>query len=557
MDFYSFNMRAYVCFVFFINYLFTYDSIFLGCHLSDLLNFERESLVNSIIDCLFSLRLIDAPIMTSSKVVPESNSSIVTLNSFKSTIPSDIAKKNVLLICNCFRILGQCAVMLQGDFDSILSRVLCCTLEKAGDSNVMVSTYAVLALGQMSKAMKFESIPKLIENSVPFFWFPLSQKLKRLTDFPSSPQILRVVLKYCGGEVKIFVQELIEDVLDSLDAFHSDCALPLLIVILSFVETIDSVDRALLHTSAKQKSNSIISLGEETGAILYYLQKIDKECADLEKELDDQSTNDNFDSAKEGFRNYFRETEEASCMVERNIDLPQEEGKDEVPNTITLFVQILEKCSYLLFVKDRKVQLTIFSIILNCCRVLEQWENQKLPCYHKIWKPLVLRLKDQDFVVFLKSLEICLLMIKTSGDFLKPRFVKELLPPLLSFLESQSSSNITDRKSNGKYNLTPNYKAQKGILSTLPELFDILQLDVPEANDILDAIIPYLDENKAVEFNRLALKVVKIIATYHPNLVWLTLSSCRGFVRIDVPSSSPLTSVQVSVRSLQIITPCL
>lgn len=470
----------------------------------------------------------------------KTSSELVPLNNNVPTISVEMTKKNIILVTNAIRLVGTCASFIEEKFTMFLNRVLFDLLEKAGAPYVLVAHAAQEALKKVAVACGYELVSELIEKSVPYFWFTLSQKLKRLPEFPSSPQVLRFVLQSQRGEVKTFIEELVEDALHSLDSFHGHSTDSVLTMLLNFVEAVGA--ERTKENSAQQLAESNV----ESKSLCEFLADVHRSHEELENEI--KEVEPDTLSAKEGFQKHWEEKNSSSIDNEKENDV--QEKTPNIPKQINLVVQILEKCSYLLFIKNRKTQLIILEIVKRCCSVLREWEDQKLPCFHKIWKPLALRLKDKDFVVILKALETCVFMVIQSENFLRKRFLQEVYPSLLHFLGSQSSASLNRNSKDSFYPTSIAFKTQRNVLENIPELTRSLNFDVMECGELLDAIIPYLDNRQPEILQHLALEVLSTVKDLHPDLVWISLASLKGSFRITSPSHL-LPHVVVSICGLR------
>ncbi|RXG53261.1 Anoctamin-10 [Armadillidium vulgare] len=498
---------------------------------------EKENIISSILDMISNFILLETPFNTR---FIESNEdagvAIVPLSSSSNTSVSvEVSKRNIILVSNTLNLISVCSLFLKKDFEVFLNRILCPVLEKAGENNLLISYSARNCLENIATSCGFESVSTLVEKSVHLFWYDLSQKLKKLPDYPSSPQVLRVVLKNHQSKDMTFIEDLVEDVLDSLDTYHHETLLPLLTVLLSYVDYFDSLCSNEVSTQMEQKPND-----NKSGSLSSFMLELDKkhkeiaEELNVEESLDVRKDSDETNQAEIEFKNYNNEKSKEENSNETNF--LQEEEKN-IPKHIRLITQILERCSYLLFIKDRKCQLTILEIIKHSFVILKEYENQMLPCCHRIWKSLILRLKGKDYVVFCKALEVCLLMVKASRDFLRSRFLKELFPSLSSFLESQSSASLLKSKQSGYFS-TPSFKAQLEVLKHIPSVLQNVQISLLNADDLIKVILLYLDNRQPIQLIRLALESLRMLKSLHPDLVWLALAFVQEPFRLTAPHPS-------------------
>ncbi|KAK7076087.1 hypothetical protein SK128_006484 [Halocaridina rubra] len=511
---------------------------------------ENEQVVRNILDVVISMELLYVPLVlsdSSSIVSDDTTKALIPVNK-QQNISVDLLKSNVILVSNVLNLIGATAQMIGKDFQMFLSTILCSVLEKAGDVNVLVAFTAKNTLAEIANACQYDSVADLIENGVPYYWYSLSMKLKKLQQYPTAPLVLQVCLEYASIDVIAFTEELVEDVLLCLDTYHCDEALPLLRVLLVYI-------LAVIRYEKKPQTQS---------------EEQSRECSRKEKDL---KIEDNL-YVKESksllnFLNVYHSNEIAfkQGLEDSDSDIPvndginQEENVDNVkleddesnfdakknaaPLYIKHVVEILEKCSHMLFVQERNIKLIILEIIKVGTEALAKWENERLPVLHKLWKPLVLRLKDSDFVVFMRSFEALTVMAISSGDFLRRRILKEVLPLTYSFLKNQSHVSLKKMSRSGYY-MTSGYRAQCTLLKNLPDLVKALLFGVTETGALLDIVVLYLDTRQPQQLQEYSFNILKLLSRCHPQHVWLALAYQQPSFRIEPPAPSLST---IKVRS--------
>lgn len=157
-------------------------------------------------------------------------------------------------------------------------------------------------------------------------------------------------------------------------------------------------------------------------------------------------------------------------------NIKRDDDPDDAPEEVKLIVNILERCCFLLHTRDRSVSLVLLDTIELGCVALMDWENNQLPVLHKVWKPLMLRIKDTDTIVTLRALTVCCVMVTCSGDFLRKRCLQDLLPVVNRFLVSQRTVSLNKTAASG-YLMSAAYLTQKRLLEQLyPDLVIGLQV---------------------------------------------------------------------------------
>ncbi|XP_063598844.1 TELO2-interacting protein 1 homolog [Penaeus indicus] len=513
---------------------------------------ENENVVQSVIDLIVCQEIFDAALYVHSQGNDEDTIKdfLVPVNTHRN-ISVDLVKNNVVLVANALNLISACAHMVGPDFVMFLSKVLCPVMEKAGESNVLVGHTACNTLKEIAKACEFGSISELIEKCVPHFWYPLSMRLKRLPQYPSAPLVLQVCLEYANVDVMAFTEELVEDVLLSCDMHHSTQALPLLKVLLVYVmavkkyeakqHVVDEKEKQEDHSGSAEKMDvqqefpeSSDKKGEVANFLLNYHRTKMKVQEGLEADSDEVMQED----VGETFKKLGHQEEQMED------DHTVNDEKKKIPRYIELVVRIMETCSYMLYTKDRQIKLLILEISRVGSEALTHWEDERLPVLHKLWKPLVLRLKDSDFVVLMRAFLVLSTMMITSSEFLQKRTIKEVFPPLYSFLNNQSKFSHGKSRRSGYY-MTMAYKAQYAILDRLGMFVNTLNLRVFNISELLNVMVIYLETKQPPELTGLSLEIVKQIANKHPNKVWLLLAYQQPPMRI-IPPVPSLPSVKIS-----------
>lgn len=534
---------------------------------------ESEQVVKNVLELIMCQEIFNAPLCVSERYNVDGNNvedlgaSLIPVNQQKN-LSIDLVKSNVVLVAITLNLISACARMMGRNFDVFLSQVLCSVMEKAGEPNVLVGHTAINTLQEIAQSCGYKNVAELIEKSVPQFWYALSMKLKKLRQHPTAPLVLQVSLEYANIDVIAFIEELVEDVLTCLDTYHNEQALPLVRVLHVYVTAVvkyESKTQAICNdfnssniscginnsfgkgeSEVKQEGTFQHSVSHDNrGPIARFLEQYHKDQMTVKEGIEDSDIADVTEHAVDSDRengNRPESQQDYEDGVAENV--LEEDKKKVVPKYIELVVVILERCSHLLYTQDRKLKLVVLKVIKAGCSALASWEDQRLPVVHKLWKPLVLRLKDYDFVVMVLALEVLAAMVVTSGDFLRQRTLKEVFPPLLLFLRNQGHTSLGKSRRSGYY-MTPAYRAQMTLLQTLPSLVTSLTLDVVQMSELVNVLMIYLKTRQPVDLCNAGIHLVKQVAHTHPHHVWLALAHQQSPIRI-IPPSPNLSSVKIN-----------
>merc|ERR1712071_469291 len=91
--------------------------------------------------------------------------------------------------------------------------------------------------------------------------------------------------------------------------------------------------------------------------------------------------------------------------------------------------------------------------------ILSPFENVFLPKVHQLWTPLQHQLCSDCHLRQRQALQVLMVLVRSCPNFLRHRIVNEVLPHLLTFLESQAVSSHGKRRK--AHVLTQAFKLQK------------------------------------------------------------------------------------------------
>ncbi|KAK3852544.1 hypothetical protein Pcinc_040879 [Petrolisthes cinctipes] len=532
---------------------------------------EREHVVRSTLEAALSPEIFNALLYinpagdsaatdTSSSDSPldrgnQTTSSLLAINKEGNLSVGEV-RSNVVQVWCALDLLAACARGLGAEFRSFLSSVLCQVMEKAGEANLLVANAATNALKEIAQAMDHNSVGELIQNSVPHFWYPLSLRLKRLSQYPSAPLVLQVCLQHAQLDVLAFTEELVGEVLTSLDVHHNSSAHPLLRVLLVYVraaaryETLLTSNKGSVSSSQCKIEESLKCTPDPNyGAVAKFLCDYHQNHLTLKQCMEKISAPDNVEcesgSGSTNFQNLANQAQKNEKEMSENFDNINEddEQKQEIPRHIELVVEVLERCSHLLYLNERRTRLLLLDIVLGGCEALAGWEDQRLPVLHKLWKPLMLRLQDKDNAVVGRVVEVVAEMVRTSGEFLRRRCLTQVLPPLVSFLEVQGIISQGKVRSSGYY-LSPGYRTQLQVLTKLPNMIESLMPGPSQLAQLVNVVASYCHIKQPTQLCSTAYAMLTWLAHKYPHHVWLALTHLQP-PGIITPPSHILPSIKV------------
>ncbi|EDO28280.1 predicted protein [Nematostella vectensis] len=154
-----------------------------------------------------------------------------------------------------------------------------------------------------------------------------------------------------------------------------------------------------------------------------------------------------------------------------------------------LELKVLDKCVHIVSSRSLVVCLLVLDTIDESVRFIRHHENHLLPLIHKLWPPLVRRLKHQEEVVVVKAIEVVCGMAECSGDFMRRRVEKDVLPWLLQYLERQAA--VSAKVSGPAYLHTKALKLQLAALHGLRRLCSQVEVGGTELDRVCNTCTLY------------------------------------------------------------------
>lgn len=129
---------------------------------------------------------------------------------------------NIWQICIQLEGLGCFAYVLKKDFRLLLMSALYPILEKAGDDTLLISQVAMGTMVDICRACGYDSIPDLINQNADYLVNEISLRLRHLAHEPHAAHVLEAMLRHSDANVLPLVEDVIQDILATLDRCHHD-----------------------------------------------------------------------------------------------------------------------------------------------------------------------------------------------------------------------------------------------------------------------------------------------------------------------------------------------
>ncbi|KAI9562923.1 hypothetical protein GHT06_010379 [Daphnia sinensis] len=461
-------------------------------------SFDKESIY--VMNLVLKGANVDPPVFTT--VIKEYSTCLAHLTGGSKT---DIIVGHLMLL-----VIGELAVRMGKDFSPLLITSLKPVLEKAG--NPEFSEVGIRSLQRMAAALQLSTVSQLLEENADYYAPQLSYQLQNIVRYPRAIDLLRALLIVSDIRMEYWLERMVQHALKGLDKNHSRRALP-------YVQVFELYSKAALKAKpagpacAKPLSKGeAVSVEEIAQRIAEYKTniKLTETCLETDDEDD------------------------AEDAVE--IREPEVETVKEVispPPQVNIVADILDRCTKLLpQCTEEQLYVALMKTICLSVEVLSSHEDVFLPKVHKLWEPLKNQLLGTSHLKQKQALEVFLSLVRCCPDFIRHRAVREVIPKLVAFLQTQA--NASRGRSSRAHIASQAYKLQKLALSAMATVVEFLDPPVLDVVRIIQAISLYLSNKQVSELQNLAKENLIAIAKYHSGAVWLTLHSMiarRTFTR--------------------------
>ncbi|XP_061486744.1 TELO2-interacting protein 1 homolog isoform X2 [Rhineura floridana] len=432
--------------------------------------------------------LLAAPSATRSQPLPPTDS--------KPTVHS--MNSSIWQICIQLEGIGRFAYALKHGFRLLLISALYPVLEKAGDGTLLISQAARGAMASICHSCGYGSIPDLINQNADYLVNGISLHLRHQAHEHRASRVLEAMLRHSDANVLPLVEDVIQDILARLDQCHSDRAPSFLGV----MQTLLLMLASWFAVEPQMKKD----LEQEGGPFRGAAGQRDKM----------PSPPPTAEALEEFFLEYVKEKQIAEGDLSDAEDEGEEvqvpdskpeahEESDEVEGPLAPHAQtaeaVMERCVHLLSDKSLRVRLKVLDILELCVMVLCTHENHLLPLAHRTWPALVQRLTNDDPLAVLRAFKVLCTLGAHSGEFLRRRFSKDVLPKLVCSLVTQAPVSA---RAGPIYSHTLAFKLQLVVLESLGSLCETLDLGESDLDKVADACLLYLSAKQPAKLQEAA-----------------------------------------------------
>ncbi|XP_069740729.1 TELO2-interacting protein 1 homolog [Narcine bancroftii] len=414
---------------------------------------------------------------------------------------------NIWQICIQLEGIGYFARVLNKEFRLVLMTTLYPVLEKIGAETLLISQIARSTLVDMCQACGYASLQEMINQNLDYLVNTISLNLRRLDQHPHTPRVINVMFSYSDASFLPLVDDLVQDVLLSLDHYHIEKAQLIFTVLHSLLTALACWFPSVDPVQKKGKSHE----ASKSGITAEEIQSFFQEYQNLKRLAEGDIEGIDLD-----------QTEcEIPSQADPNVSCDHPDVKKELPTHIQISKDVMERCIHLLSDKSIKLRLKVLDVLELCVIVLQSNLNELLPMVHRAWSPIVQRLINDDSLVVLRAFKVLCTLADTCGDFLRNRVSKDIMPKVTRTLVKQASVSV---KAGPIYSHTLPYKLQLAVLQGLGKLCEKLELCETDLDMVASTCLPYLSSRQPLKLQEAACSVFYHLAEVDPDATWLILN---------------------------------
>ena len=384
--------------------------------------------------------------------------------------------------------IGITALKMQHEFGPLLLTSLKPVMEKAGHPDF--TSAGVSTLESIAKALDLKSVAHLLEKNADYFAPQLSVQLRNINRYPRAIDLLRALLLLSDIGMDRWLERMVHQALKGLDKSHLVRALPYVQVLELYCKAAYNV-RPAGPACAKPLSKTAAEITEEESRRMAAFEAVYK---------NDQISDDEDEEM----------AEDAKEVPEEPEDMIDDEKEEPLPPQTNLVGDIMDRCIQLLpqhQSQEDDLYSSIVRAILLSIDILWPYDNFFLPKVHQLWEPLKNQMNSSSILKRRQALDIFVKIVHRCPDFIRERAVKEALPGLITYLESQATSSRS--RSNNAHITSQAYKLQKAILAVTGSLVEYLDPHEQPLDAIIQAISQYLHCRQTPEFQVSTFDILK------------------------------------------------
>ncbi|XP_033923067.1 TELO2-interacting protein 1 homolog isoform X2 [Melopsittacus undulatus] len=387
---------------------------------------------------------------------------------------------NIWQMCIQLEGVGCFAAVLGKEFRLLLLTALYPVLEKAGDKTLLISETALGTLAEMSEACGYGSVQQLINDNSDYLVNGISLGLRQLAQQPHASRVLDTMLRHSDASLLPLVEDVIQDVLSTLDQCYNSQASTFLGVLHSLMTALVQWFGSSCSEEQQQQSTECQNRTSPPGPQVVTARDMEQFFLDYIRQKQ-MAEGDVPDSG-------FEDADEVPPLAKPEPNNCETEGEAPLPSHAQLAKDVLERCIHLLSDRNLRVRLKVLCTLAQKC-----------------------------------------------GDFLRPRFSRDVLPKLTSSLLSQAPASA---RAGPVYTHTLAFKLQLAVLQGLGSLCQKLDMGESDLNKVTDACLIYLSAKQPRKLQEAAQSVFFHLMAVDPDRTWLLLTETCCLQGYEPPHAS-------------------
>ena len=299
------------------------------------------------------------------------------------------------------------------EFRSELVDALYPILERLGSSNAAIQKHAIITLRNVSAACDHATPKDMVIENVDYLVNAVGLKLNTFDISPQAPQVLTMMVRFCGATLLPYLDDLIEAIFAILECYHG---YPIL------VEQMFGVLNALVEEGGKASATAITGAAEPVSCISTYKPT---SVADLASQLKRARTEnpplDHLPSTPPDIT-----LGSSSPNESMNAPLqPKYEEATPLPKHLLTISSVISLTQHHLPTSSPSLRLLLLNLLPHAFQLLSYYQDHFLPLVNALWPVLIVRLYDDELYVTIAAANAVIALCKAAGSFLVTRIVDE------------------------------------------------------------------------------------------------------------------------------------
>jgi hypothetical protein len=422
----------------------------------------------------------------------------------------------LLVACMVLRVLGGCAAQLDSAFRSELLETLYLVLARLGPSeHSLVQAHARAALYAVAYHAGYASPTNLLVDNVDYVVNAVSRRLTPARLDPRAPGVLVAMVRLVGSEILPVVKDVVDEVVDALDAFHGyDVLASGLLAVLD----------ALMRVLAEEAKEAPVPADESDSETSATAKRFGDPRPDPDRDLGQfeqwfahrhDPHPDDYADAEEDVQSKRSEGEEEETPAAPPSDKPPPQTRAQAVSE-----QVLGKTFYFLTHPSAFLRARVLALISSAVPLLRP--RELLPLIHRAWPFVVERLGDPEPFVGLEAARLVETFVGRAGDFVASRVLDDAWPRMRRLLDRREASARTGALAVSSP-FTAFHRTARAVLAAMASVARKVPLKDPVAFELAIRFRRFLDCRLDGKLQEAAGDALEALAGVNADLVWLVL----------------------------------